>query len=138
MLGKLIAIVSLTALLVGCEGDGGPGASTVAPVRAEPTVSSAAEAVCADLRTYRGQVEQIIGGQGASDMIGRIQDASASAAERLGGHSPRLSDDLAADVDDVTNSIDAVGEWRPDDADSLDDRIGEAAAAVAAFEGDHC
>ena len=137
MPGKLIAIVSLTALLVGCEGDGGPEGSVAAPVRTA-TVSSAAEAVCADLLTYRGQVEQIIGGQGASDMIGRIQDASASAAERLRSHSPGLGDDLAADVDDVTNSIDAVGQWRPDDADSLDDRIGGAAAAVAAFEGDHC
>ena len=71
-------------------------------------------------------------------MIGRIQDASASTAERLQGHSPGLDDDLAADVDDVTTAIDAVGAWQPDDADSLDDRIGEAATAVAAFESDHC
>ena len=138
MLGKLIAIVSLAALLVGCEGDGGSEDSTAAPIPAEPTISSTAEAVCADLLAYRGQVEQIIGGQGEPDMIGRIQDASASAAERLQGHSPGLDDDLAADADDVTGAIEAVGAWQPDDADSLDDRIGGAAAAVAAFESDHC
>lgn len=138
MLGKLIAIVSLTALLAGCESDGGSQGSTAAPVPAEPSVSSAAEAVCADLLTYRGQVEQIMGGQGDSDMIGRIQDASASAAERLQGLSPDLDDDLVADVDEVTNAIDSVGAWQPDDADSLDDRIGEAATAIATFESDHC
>ena len=137
MLGRLIAIVSLTALLVGCEGDGG-SEGTAAPIPAEPTMSSAAEAVCADLLTYRGQVEQIMGDQDGSDMIGRIQDASSSAADGLRGRSPDLDDDLATDVDGVTNAIDAVGAWRPDDADSLDDRMGETAATIAAFERDHC
>ena len=63
MLGKLIAIVSLAALPVGCEGDGGSAGSSAAPAPAEPTVSSAAGAVCADLLSYRGQVEQIMGGR---------------------------------------------------------------------------
>ena len=132
----VIALAALTLALAACDGDGtpSPSATSNAP---EPTAASGIAGVCDELNTYVAQVQDALAGA-PEDMAATVQDASAEAAQRLEDKAGELDGPAASAVDAASRAIGEVADWKPDDAQSLDDRIQTSTQAVQSFLGDRC
>jgi phage-related minor tail protein len=133
---RLLLATMLLSALTACDG----GADTLRPSpsepAAEPTVGADVAVVCADLGTYVQRIEHALGRSG--ETVARAQEAAASAVDALDERVGGLDEQLGAVADDIARALRSIRDWRPEDADSLDDLLGSTAQRIDEFQRAFC
>jgi hypothetical protein len=134
-----IAVAVVSMCLGACTGGyGGDGGASVAPSQPASTAATAAtgvQAFCEHLDAFGTKLAEDLA---VTDAVAAVQQDASSAAETLRADAEDLDGAQARAASDVIEALEALADWRPDDADSLDDLIGASDQVVAAFSGANC
>ena len=129
-----IPAVAVALLLAACTG--GDDTQSATPSPPEPSVATGLQAFCTRLEGFAAALQADLGG--TADTVSAVQDDAGAAARALREDAAELDGEAAQAANEAIHGVQAVSDWKPDDAASLDDLISGAQQAVGSFSDAHC